>query len=762
MGELKMNTGRSCSFWDLYNNPSTKGIKIPQIQRDYAQGRKSERIRENRGRLVEDLAASLIDEKELNLNFVYGYYEDNCFVPIDGQQRLTTLFLFHLFVFAKAGDEAIKNGKLKFFYETRFDNLRFFEKLKKFDFNATENTNPLSKIITNSFWFAGSWCDNPTIMSCLVMIDEIQKVFAKKPDVDWKEMCKRLTSKGCPIRFMLLEIDKGKLGRPNELYIKMNSRGKQLTDFENFKSSLFGWMKDNGKNNEMFSKIRKSVDNEWLEMIWNIQEEKSNAEKYADIFYRDIFHWIFMTRIAVESCKLTKQENLFEQLKPKSENIKEVYLGNYLDWCKEFGGNKFEICLEDVYCTMNVLCQIQKNEDCWKKIKELLLNYVVDNKYSNILSSYKERVMLFAITKFGKAIEKIKGNDEKIKKFQEWFRIIKNLTTNSQIDSPKSFDEVCVEIDNFQYADNITENIEKINFEKFRKEIVEEEKFKQKLINSDSNWEKEILKAEDSEYFNGEIRFIFRLLNIDEKIGYDEDTKTKFDEILKKVINIFEFAKKDEEQEHLFHRLLLTYGDYSYENENGVRCFYRFSEAHHNNDWRGMLRSIDKENNGFNCFNSLITDIKVGTDLKQFAEKRIKNNKNWSQLTKNDIDEGLRTNLINMGELFDYCKNYYYIWHDYKLDCERWLLMKNSVLNCYVEANVYALFSKLKGSRFVEGATRYDEERRSSYLEYKGYKVEFKKKPNESSGNFAISKANNIIENIENLDDVVKFFKKNS
>ena len=36
------------------------------------------------------------------------------------------------------------------------------------------------------------------------------------------------------ISFMLLEIKD--LGRPNELYIKMNARGKQLTDFENLKA----------------------------------------------------------------------------------------------------------------------------------------------------------------------------------------------------------------------------------------------------------------------------------------------------------------------------------------------------------------------------------------------------------------------------------------------------------------------------------------------------------------------------------------------
>lgn len=39
-----------------------------------------------------------------------------------------------------------------------------------------------------------------------------------------------------------------KLPLSDDLYIKMNARGKRLTDFENFKADLIGWMPEGEKS----------------------------------------------------------------------------------------------------------------------------------------------------------------------------------------------------------------------------------------------------------------------------------------------------------------------------------------------------------------------------------------------------------------------------------------------------------------------------------------------------------------------------------
>lgn len=62
------------------------------IQRDYAQGRKNEvKVREGFVSALVDL----INGKAGTLDFVYGALEGHDFVPLDGQQRLTTLYLLH-------------------------------------------------------------------------------------------------------------------------------------------------------------------------------------------------------------------------------------------------------------------------------------------------------------------------------------------------------------------------------------------------------------------------------------------------------------------------------------------------------------------------------------------------------------------------------------------------------------------------------------------------------------------------------------------
>lgn len=83
-------TAKSISFWELLNENS---IKVPIIQRDYAQGRPEQSPL--RVRFLASLKTALDTPQELTLDFVFGSVENGEFKPIDGQQRLTTLWLLH-------------------------------------------------------------------------------------------------------------------------------------------------------------------------------------------------------------------------------------------------------------------------------------------------------------------------------------------------------------------------------------------------------------------------------------------------------------------------------------------------------------------------------------------------------------------------------------------------------------------------------------------------------------------------------------------
>ncbi len=75
-------------------------IRIPKIQRDYVQGRKTSAVGDIRKNFVRSLLlVAKGKEAGVKLDFIYGSQQvvnkQNAFEPLDGQQRLTTLFLLH-------------------------------------------------------------------------------------------------------------------------------------------------------------------------------------------------------------------------------------------------------------------------------------------------------------------------------------------------------------------------------------------------------------------------------------------------------------------------------------------------------------------------------------------------------------------------------------------------------------------------------------------------------------------------------------------
>jgi hypothetical protein len=102
-------------------------VEVPMLQRDYAQGRRDSHASMVRYNLLNDIKSAILGQTPpLDLNFVYGKTIDGTFIPIDGQQRLTTLFLFHLYAFRD--DDSKSDILIKFTYETRKSSRDFFRK----------------------------------------------------------------------------------------------------------------------------------------------------------------------------------------------------------------------------------------------------------------------------------------------------------------------------------------------------------------------------------------------------------------------------------------------------------------------------------------------------------------------------------------------------------------------------------------------------------------------------------------------------------
>jgi uncharacterized protein with ParB-like and HNH nuclease domain len=242
--------GERLSFIQIFSQKEFK-IVVPIIQRDYAQGRVTDDTKEVRMEFL-DALYTYLDENIPNrdLDFVYGTLLEGTngnrkqFIPLDGQQRLTTLFLLHWLLCQISDNQELKNtfySKLMynersmFTYETRQSSTDFCDALMNSNIDVTKleisQTNDkkipsLSKTIQNMPWFFRFWNNDPTVKSMLVMLDAIYDKFKDK-----KEFFKRLMNEKEPIiTFIFMDLNEYRL--TDDLYIKMNSRGKPLSKFQ--------------------------------------------------------------------------------------------------------------------------------------------------------------------------------------------------------------------------------------------------------------------------------------------------------------------------------------------------------------------------------------------------------------------------------------------------------------------------------------------------------------------------------------------------
>ena len=116
--------GYETSFFGMFQPatdgmPSVNRVEIPLIQRDYAQGRENAAVQVIRRDFLDVLIDAITGGDPGGLDFVYGDIEDDTLRPLDGQQRLTTLFLIHWYVAARTGRLAEAGHWLNFAYATR-------------------------------------------------------------------------------------------------------------------------------------------------------------------------------------------------------------------------------------------------------------------------------------------------------------------------------------------------------------------------------------------------------------------------------------------------------------------------------------------------------------------------------------------------------------------------------------------------------------------------------------------------------------------
>jgi hypothetical protein len=226
------------------------GIRVPRIQRGYVQGRENSKGEAIRAEFVPELVAAIFGGKSLSLDFLYGvtvegkHVEERCLMPLDGQQRLTTLAIL-AWLCGKWRKE------WRFAYESRRIPELFMEGL----LNSTPpKTGKASEMARKAGWFLPVWENDPTVAGMLRMLDALDAEIGGRD---------RTGADFGTITFLLHGID-GTVETFDHIFRKMNARGKELSPWENLKAML-----DKHIPQTLADEWREKVDGDWPEEIWS-------------------------------------------------------------------------------------------------------------------------------------------------------------------------------------------------------------------------------------------------------------------------------------------------------------------------------------------------------------------------------------------------------------------------------------------------------------------------------------------------------------
>lgn len=480
------------TFWQLLNEFN---IVIPIIQRDYAQGRNSNNVTIIRDELLDSIYSALINKDGLDFDFVYGSVEGDVLYPLDGQQRLTTFYLLHWYLAEKEGKikEAAKVLS-KFSYETRISSREFCSLLNEIEYIPQEDES-VSDFIKNENRYFREWDTDPTISHMLTMLDAIHMKFFDMDDIfdELSSLDKEL------LTFNFLRMENYAL--TDDLYIKMNARGKSLSIFENFKAKFIQHLKEKELSNEYFEKC---IDGKWTDLLWDYRDyDNTIDEQFMNLF-------CFITEMLfLETSEPREGESPFSSddirglinYYQNEESVEALY--SYLDlWsCKE----QAEKFLKSVFTEVEDGTRVKTFE---KHID--IFSAVIKGESVSLTS----KLLLFSVMKRLVVL----GKDTDVDNLRDYTRIVRNFLLNT-----RSFDKrrcyfssdlrygrhalpiMQNYINVLVYEENPYKALANYSFENINSEICELEKQKATIITKSPELKKIIHDLEDLDLFRSSI-----------------------------------------------------------------------------------------------------------------------------------------------------------------------------------------------------------------------------------------------------------------
>ncbi len=736
-----MNTNDNMTFYELIQE---KRVEIPIIQRDYAQGREGNR--EICRNFLKAIRESVENESAVNLDFVYGNVKDDVFYPLDGQQRLTTLFLLHWYACMKERPEdmGIRETLSNFTYETRLSSRRFCKALVSnvtlisasnepsghacMDIwrlprgshtpllaagvltsagedeagdgawdslperhgsrkspaagDAARREREPSGAIEDAKWFFASWRQDSTIRAMLNTIDMIHELFFEVEDL-WGALVEKKL-----VTFHLLILED--FGLSDDLYIKMNARGRLLTPFENLKAEILdkaqkgGWKWEEALPLE--EKFSYKMDREWTDFIWDGYRKND----LVDEPHMNFITTLVMFRVA-KNPKLRgeKRADVISQL---NENHADRRLIHYIDEKTfEYIYKCYELYANAVHGTETAELGVDAGTgavtaepgvdgaaseavtakpesggaasrqvipdltfDMWRHRpeKNLLYQILVGNR-----PSYTHKVLFYAQTEY-----LLRNEDVDKEKFLDWMRVVRNIVSRANITpdgkrydlirSPEAFGGVmdlvrglargCGDIYHYLNTNPLIPT--------YAKEQMREERIKARIICANPAHKQLLFDLEDNELLRGRILFALQCA------GYRSDI-AEIDLVrLAQIRDVFKryFNKELEtgaDEFDLLRRAMLTI------EVNGEYCFYKYwwSYWYAGDADKRKLFPVFREMEDFVVsktygeYFAKLVDLLIDKDYQEMIDGFVKpkNMENWQY------------RLIKEGDLLKNCKSKY-------------------------------------------------------------------------------------------------------
>lgn len=484
-------------------------VEIPVIQRDYAQGRVDQHI--VRDDFLKSLYDALCLPKEdptlpLDLDFVYGSVVNGFFQPLDGQQRITTLFLLHWYLAWVDGcseefrSRIVASGRSLFSYEVRPSSRDFINAFANYvpDTSVGECPN-IAGMITDQPWYFRSWKFDPTIRAALSMLDRMHEVFRKTSG-----LYARLIDETAPaITFQLLDLEQFDLS--DDLYIKMNARGKPLTPFETFKArferhlenQFEGAPLDICKGKPIADFFSHQIDTQWSNFFWPFRDKKTST---FDDAMMNLLRTVIMVTRDPESVAIATD----------LADLRSVTRTSSYTWFHDRG-----------WLDQKMILALITLLERWSAVPDTFRCYLPNTRHLNEQALFQDLITKPTSFTF-QQLAQLAGYTQfhvhstgeiDSTAFAEWMRVVSNLAINTDYNRPEDLRRSFAGLrDLIPWMNDILNHLASSDGDVrgFSREQVAEERIKARLIGFGNGWPERLDRAEQHSYFRGQIGFLLR------------------------------------------------------------------------------------------------------------------------------------------------------------------------------------------------------------------------------------------------------------